>query len=110
MTRRQWERDYFADLFMVFGMSIGGIAAKVKGIRRYSLAVTLKGRRVVSNLPEIQADLDEAWARLVPSKKTLDQEWERTKMGNAAMRALGRAFGKSCDQIAADVLRGKVSA
>lgn len=104
LTRRQWERQQIADAFMVFGLSIDSIAAAVTGPKRWTLSVTLKGRRVVSNLPEIQAKLDEAWARALPSKEHLDREWEKHKFFTGVARKLGRAAALALDT--ATVLRG----
>lgn len=105
LTRRQWERERIADTFIAFSMSTGAIAATIPGARRYSLSVTLKGRRVVSNLPEIQAALDEAWARMLPSKEQLDREWEQHKRFSGAMRSLGRAAGRTMDQEMVAILK-----
>lgn len=106
LTRRQWERQQIADAFVVFGLSIDSIAATVPGPKRWSLSVTLKGRRAVSNLPEIQPALNRVWAEMLPSKSALGRGWEHYKVYLGWARDLGRAARRSMDEDAARVLRG----
>lgn len=105
MTRRQWERDYLRDAFIGFGMVIDGIAhtARLPWSRRVQLSVTLKGYRVICNLPEIRSEVKKAWAKMV-TKRELAREWARHKKFSLMARKMGRAFGESLRQMEADVL------